>query len=205
MAKLDRLFLILNLLRSRSALSASDLAQECEVSERTIYRDIQTLSAARVPVHFDGGYSIVSDETFLPVLNLTMDEFLSLYVGLRSCPVQSIKCFREPARRALAKLESLVPESVKSDYEKAKKRVVFQPERDCPNGGADLMFELLRQAIWPEKKIRLHCASPHSSEVVEITPKSMLYKRGQWHLVGLAQNEIRYFRLDHIKSISLPS
>ena len=199
------MFLILNLLRSRSALSASDLAGECEVSERTIYRDIQTLSAARVPVHFDGGYRIVSDEAFLPVLNLTMDEFLSLYVGLSSCPVQSIKCFREPARRALAKLESLVPEKVKSDYEKAKTHVVFQPEKDRSNHGADLIFELLRQAIWPEKKITLHCVSPHSREVVEITPKSLLYKRGQWHLVGLAQNEIRYFRLDNIKSVSLPS
>jgi predicted DNA-binding transcriptional regulator YafY len=205
MGKLDRLFLILNLLRSRSALSASDLAEECEVSERTIYRDIQTLSAARVPVHFDGGYRIVSDDAFLPVLNLTMDEFLSLYVGLNSCPVQSIKCLREPARRALAKLESIIPEKVKGDYEKATAHVLFQPERECPNRGTDLMFELLKQAIWPEKKIRLHCASAHSCEVVEITPKSLLYKRGQWHLVGLAQNEIRYFKLDNIKSISLPS
>ncbi|UCB53558.1 MAG: HTH domain-containing protein, partial [Candidatus Zixiibacteriota bacterium] len=205
MGKLDRLFLILNLLRSRSALSASDLAGKCEVSERTIYRDIHTLSRARVPIHFDGGYKIVTDEAFLPPLNFSVDEFLSLYVGLSSCSVQSVKCFREPARRALAKLESLIPEKVKSDYEKAKTHVVFQPERDCPNRGADLMFELLKQAIWPEQKIRLHCVSPHSCDVVEIAPKSLLYKRGKWHLVGLAQNEIRYFRLDHIKSISLPS
>lgn len=205
MAKLDRLFLILNLLRSRSALSASDLAGECEVSERTIYRDIHTLSQARVPIRFDGGYKIVTDEAFLPTLNFTVDEFLSLYIGLNSCPVQSVGCFKKSARRALAKLESTIPEKIKSEYEKAKKRVVFQPERDRPNHGADLIFELLRQAIWPEKKITLHCVSPHFSEVVEITPKSLLYKRRRWYLEGLAQNQIRYFRLEHIKSISLSS
>jgi predicted DNA-binding transcriptional regulator YafY len=205
MGKLDRLLLILNLLRSRSALSASDLAGECEVSERTIYRDIHTLSEARIPIRFDGGYKIVTDEAFLPTLNFTIDEFLSLYVGLSSCPIQSVGCFKKSAQRALAKLESSVPEEIKADYEKAKKYVRFQPERDCPNHGADLMFELLRQAMWPEKKIKLHCLSPHSSEVVEITPKSLLYKRGRWHLVGLAQNQIRYFQLDNIRSISLSS
>jgi predicted DNA-binding transcriptional regulator YafY len=99
MAKLDRLLLILNLLRSRRTLSATDLADECEVSERTIYRDIHSLSRARVPIHFDGGYKIVSDETFLPTLNFTIDEFLSLYVGLSSYPVQSVGCFKRSAKQ----------------------------------------------------------------------------------------------------------
>jgi predicted DNA-binding transcriptional regulator YafY len=205
MAKLDRLLLILNLLRSRRTLSATDLADECEVSERTIYRDIHSLSQARVPIHFDGGYKIVSDETFLPTLNFTIDEFLSLYVGLSSYPVQSVGCFKRSAKQALAKLESVIPDELKAGYENAKKHVAFQPERDCSNHSTDLMFQMLRQAIWPEKKIKLHCVSPHFSEEVEITPKSLLYKRGKWHLVGLAQNQIRYFRLDNIKSISLSS
>jgi predicted DNA-binding transcriptional regulator YafY len=203
MEKTERLLMILNLLRSRGSLTASDLADECEVSERTIYRDIQALSDAKVAIYCDDGYKILTDDTFLPTLNFTTDEFLSLHIGLSSSPVQSIECFRESAKAAQAKIESLLPERIRADYEKAKGHIVFQPERICSHQGANLIFELLRQAIWPEKKIRLHHVSPLCSEEVELVPKSLLFKRGSWYLVGLAHNQIRYFRLDMIKNVSL--
>jgi predicted DNA-binding transcriptional regulator YafY len=98
-----------------------------------------------------------------------------------------------------------MPEKIKADYEKAKEHIVFQPQRKCSHQGADLIFELLRQAIWPETKIRLHYVSPLSSEEVELVPKSLLYKRGSWYLAGLTHNKIRYLRLDMIKSVSLSS
>lgn len=204
MGKLDRLLLILNLLRTRRSLNASDLAKECEVSERTIYRDIQVLSEARVPVYFDGGYKLLTD-AFLPPLNLTADEFLTLYVGLHSPSVQSVNCFRKSARRALAKIESMMPDDVKVDYEEAKERIKFQVENVNSYQGADLIFELLRQAIWPERKIKLLYVSPLSSEVVELVPKSLLCKKGNWFLLGQVQNQIRNFRLDLIKNVNLSS
>jgi predicted DNA-binding transcriptional regulator YafY len=81
MDKVERLFWILNLLKSRGALTVADLADECEVSEGTIQGDIQTLSEAKVSISNDHGYSLLSDEALLPVLNLTVDEFLSLHIG----------------------------------------------------------------------------------------------------------------------------
>lgn len=203
MEKIERLFLILNLLRSRGTLTTSDLADECEVSESTIYRDIQSLSEANIPICCDNGYRILGDESFLPSINFTVDEFLALHVGLSSNPVQSIEYFRKSAKQAQAKIESLVPQDVRTDYEKAKGHVVFQPERRCSHQGASLIFELLRQAIWPEKKIKLKYVSPLSLEEVELVPKSLLFKRGDWYLVGLDHNRIRYFRLDMIKNVSL--
>ena len=56
MSKYDRLIHVLNLLRSRKSLKAGNIARECEVSERTVYRDILALSSANVPVYFDDGY-----------------------------------------------------------------------------------------------------------------------------------------------------
>jgi predicted DNA-binding transcriptional regulator YafY len=203
MDKIERLFLILNLLRSKGTLTASDLANECEVSESTIHRDIQSLSEAKVPIRCEDGHKILAQEMFLPTLNLTVDEFLTMHIGLSSKPVQSIDCFRKSARQAQAKIESLVPEKIKANYEKAKGHIIFQPEKACSHQGANLIFELLRQAIWPERKIRLQCASPMSCEEVELAPKSLLYKRGSWYLVGLDHNKIRYFRLDLIKSVTL--
>ncbi|MCK4427433.1 MAG: HTH domain-containing protein [candidate division Zixibacteria bacterium] len=91
MAKADRLLLILNLLRSRRNLKASNLAKECEVSERTIFRDIQALSEARVPIYFDSGYKLLTD-AFLPPLNFTVDELLTVYsrTQLRPGPISRV-------------------------------------------------------------------------------------------------------------------
>lgn len=204
MEKLNRLFLILDLLRRKGTLTATDLANECEVSERTISEDIQTLSEARVPICFDGGYKLETDVSSSSPVNLSMDEVLSLYIGLCSDPVQSVGCFRDAAQRALTKIESLMPQEVNGDYEAAKKHVAVQPEKDRPHQGAALIFELIRQAMWPNRKIKLHYISPMSSEVVELTPKALLYKKDGWYLAGLAHKKIRYFRMEMIKNVSLP-
>jgi len=202
MSKLDRLLLILNLLRSRRTLTASDLANECEVSERTIYRDVRALSGANVPIYFDGGYKLLTD-AFLPPLNFTVAELLTLYIGLKSDPVQSVDCLRKSAKQLSAKLESLMLEKIKVDYKKAKEHITVRAEKRGSHQGAALIFELLRQAIWSEKKIKLGCVSAQSSKVIELVPKALLYKKGNWYLSGLVQEKIKHFRLDMIKNVSL--
>lgn len=202
MASQNRLLLILDLLRRKGTMTASDLADQCRVSEKTIQKDIQTLSDARVAVSFDGGYRLQTSEA-RQHLDLTTDEMLSLYIGLNSDPVQSVNCFREAATQVLSKIESLMPPSVNGDYEMTKKHVAIQPERSRSHQGAALIFELMRQAVWPKQKVKLHYVSPLSSESVELTPKTLVYKKDGWYLAGLAHKKIRYFRLDLIKSVSL--
>jgi len=202
MGKSDRLLLILNLLKYRKNLKASDLANECEVSERTIFRDIQALSEARVPVYFDDGYKLLTD-AFLPPLNFTVDEVLTLFLGLNSEPVQSVDCLRKSAKQALAKLESLIPEKIGFDYKKAKEHITVQPEKKPSCQGTAPVFELLRKAISSGEKIRLHFVSALFSDVIELVPKVLLYRQGNWYLAGLVQKKTRYFRLDMIKNVSL--
>jgi predicted DNA-binding transcriptional regulator YafY len=201
-AKSDRLLLILNLLRSRRNLKASDLAKECEVSERTIFRDIQALSEARVPIYFDRGYKLLTD-AFLPPLNFTLDELLTVYLGLSSDSIQSINCLRKSAKQVLAKLESLMPEKIKVDYEKAKEHITVQPEKKLSHQqSVALIFELFKQATWSEKKIKLRYVSARSPETIELIPKTLLYKKGVWYLVGQKQKKKKYLRLDMIKKIA---
>ena len=202
MAKSDRLFFILNLLRSRRNLKASDLANECEVSERTIFRDIQALSEARVPIYFEDGYKLLTD-AFLPPLNFTVDELIAICIGLNSDPVQSVDSLRKSAKQALAKLGSLLPEKIKVDYKIIEEQIAVQSEKRHSREGVALIFELLRQAIWSEKKIKLRYVSAHSSKVIKLVPKALLYKKGNWYLAGLAQKKIKHFRLDMIKNVSL--
>jgi predicted DNA-binding transcriptional regulator YafY len=202
MGKADRLLLILNLLRSRGNLMASDLASECEVSERTIRRDIKTLSETNMTIYKDDGYRLLTADS-VSALSFTVDELLSLYVGLSSNPVQSVERLSKSAKQALSKLESSIPEKTKVAYEKAKKHITVRPEKTRSHQGVALMFQLLSQAMWPEKKVRVRYASPYSSELIELVAKALLYKNGDWYLAGLTKKKIRYFRLDMIKEVSL--
>ena len=201
MTKSERLLLILNLLRSRRNLTASNLAKECEVSERTVYRDIRALSEARVPIYFDRGYKLLTD-AFLPPLNFTVDELLTLYLGLSSEPIQSVDSLRRSGKQALAKLESLIPESIRVDYENAKQRIKVQREKQCSRQTGDLIFDLLKQAICSKKQIKLRYDSTRSSEIIQLTPRILIYQNREWHLEGIAQRYRRRFRLGMIKNVT---
>ena len=107
--------LILNLIRARKNLSAKDLAKECGVSERTIYRDINAISKADIPIYYDNGYKFFTD-AFLPPLNLSLDENLALYMGLNSEDVNSQAALKSAGKTALAKIESLLSETIRDDY-----------------------------------------------------------------------------------------
>jgi predicted DNA-binding transcriptional regulator YafY len=130
MNKANRLLFILNLIRSRTNLRARDLARECGVSERTIYRDIKSVSSANIPVYYDNGYKFLTD-AFLPPLNLSLNEYLAIHLGLSSRVVNSKPVLKEAGKRALAKLEALMPENLKDEYVKLKEKMSnrFQLDR----------------------------------------------------------------------------
>jgi predicted DNA-binding transcriptional regulator YafY len=73
MKKSERLLYILSLLRTRKRLRAKDLAIKCEVTERTIYRDICSISGSNIPIFFDDGYKLIHEE-FMPPMSFTPAE-----------------------------------------------------------------------------------------------------------------------------------
>ena len=113
MNKLDRLAGIVFVLNRKSKVRASDLADFFEVSERTIYRDIQALSELKVPVIAEpgatGGYSI-APEYFLQPIVLTEEETQALYLGGHFIRNQQGFPYAKPAERALEKLAAVISE-----------------------------------------------------------------------------------------------
>ncbi len=73
MTKAERLLFLVNLFRVRRRISLEELARECEVSTRTIYRDIVSLSNLNVPIYYDGGYRLTKGVS-LPPLAFTREE-----------------------------------------------------------------------------------------------------------------------------------
>src|SRR5690606_5539684 len=110
MRRADRLFAIIQLLRRSKLIRARDLADKLEVSERTIYRDIQDLAASGVPVEGEAGVGYILRSGFdLPPLMFTRTEVEALVLGARIVRSWADAELAEAAGDVLAKVEAVLP------------------------------------------------------------------------------------------------
>jgi predicted DNA-binding transcriptional regulator YafY len=115
MRRSDRLFQIIQILRrSRRPVTASILAEELEVSLRTVYRDVADLLAQRVPIRGEAGLGYVLDRSYdMPPLMLTPDELEAAVLGAQWVAQRSDPVLARAARDLIAKIATGVPESLR--------------------------------------------------------------------------------------------
>ena len=107
----DRLYDLLHLLRSGGMWRADDLAAKLHVTPRTIYRDMERLASAGVPVAGARGIGYwVTAQVTLPPLNLTTDELEALHLGLSVIADAGDDALKEAARTLSAKVDAVLPE-----------------------------------------------------------------------------------------------
>jgi len=210
MSKYDRLLYILNLLRSRNKLRASDLAKECEVSERTIYQDIIDLSSANIPIYFDDGYKLLTD-AFLPPLNFDLDDYLTLKLALESSPLSQQSPLKRSAKRVLTKIDTNLSSGLKAKLSEISAEGEKEPVKIDVKSTSDfskfsLWFNLIEQAILHNMTIKLSYESLDSGETIrEVDPYGLIFRRHAWYFIGFChlRQKIRIFRINRIKKISL--
>jgi hypothetical protein len=105
MSKAERLMHLVNLIRQRGPVSVSEMAGECGVTTRTIYRDINALSKLNFPVYYDNGYRFAHDVGF-PVTRLAEEDMELIYYCLGSNPLCSHPFFRRRFRFIERKLRA---------------------------------------------------------------------------------------------------
>ena len=120
----DRLLSLMMLLQSRGRMTARQLAEELEVCERTIYRDIVALSAAGVPVYgeagLEGGYQLL-DSYRTNLTGLTEGEARALFMLNMPGPLTKLGLSQD-LKAAMLKLSSALPESRRQDEERVRQR-----------------------------------------------------------------------------------
>ena len=153
MRRADRLFDIIQCLRAASApVTAAALAASLEVTTRTIYRDIATLQARRVPIEGAAGLGYLLRPGFdLPPLMFTMDEIDAIAVGARLVRRIRDPKLQEAAERVLAKVAVAVPEALRAHLTSAPV-YVSDGEAAEPQG---LDLSEVRGAIRERRKIRI--------------------------------------------------
>ena len=182
MRRADRLFQIVQLLRSGEVMTASALALELEVSERTLYRDIRDLITRGIPIEGEAGVGYVMRAGFdLPPLMFTADELEALVLGARMVEAWGDVNLAHRARDVLSKVKNVLPEELEKRLEKVH---LFAPGFHVPEQ-IRLNLEPLRRAISEQRKVRLSYtrADGQGSERI-IHPLGLFFWGQTWTLVA---------------------
>ncbi len=195
----DRLLALLLLLQARGRLTAPRLARELEVSERTIYRDIDALSAAGVPVYGEagpgGGYSLL-DSYRTNLTGLTEGEVRALFMLNIPRPLADLGVGRDLGA-ALRKLAAALPASRREDEQHVRQRFLLDPVGWEQGEVSTPHLATVHRAVWEDR--RLHIAyriGPLAAQMAQtVEPYGLVAKAGEWHLVYAVKGARRVIRV----------
>ncbi|GKQ41607.1 YafY family protein [Streptomyces sp. A012304] len=202
--KSDRLLSILLLLQTHGRVTAPELAQRLEVSVRTIYRDVEALSAAGVPVYAErgrhGGIALLPGFR-TDVTGLTADESRALFV-LAADGAHTALGLDSALGSALRKVMAALPAPHRPAAEVVSRRVLVDATRwkGGPRTAVDL--DVLQNAVFADRRLRLRYR--HSGEreprTYTVDPYGLVAKAGVWYLVADREAAPRLFRADRVRS-----
>jgi predicted DNA-binding transcriptional regulator YafY len=199
MRRADRLFQIIQILRrSTRPVTAAALAQELEVSKRTVYRDVADLIGQRVPIDGEAGlgYLLASDYD-MPPLMLTPDEIEAVMLGAQWVAARSDKALANAARDVIAKIAAIVPEHLRPFI--VEPSVGVRPTVAMSEEGVDP--SRLRSAIREGRKLRLIYRSDAGEETErKVWPVILGYAETTRMLVAWCElrQGFRHFRTDRM-------
>ncbi|MGW4229141.1 helix-turn-helix transcriptional regulator [Streptomyces sp. NPDC004980] len=205
--KSDRLLSVLLLLQTRGLVPATELAERLEVSVRTIYRDVEALSAAGVPVYAErgrhGGIALLPGFR-TDVTGLTTDEARALFV-LATQGAHSALGLDAALGSALRKVMAALPAPHRPAAEQTSRRVLVDPVRWMSGPRTPVDVADLHEAVLADR--RLHLRYRHSGtdtpRTYTVDAYGLVVKAGVWYLVADLDGAPRLFRADRVREASL--
>ena len=180
----DRLVACLLILQAKGRVTASELADELEISERTARRDLEGLAMAGPPVYSQpgrgGGWSLLGGaRTDLTGLTAAESRALFLVAGPSSSATPEVKA-------ALRKLMQALPETFRAEAESAASAVVLDPTSwGYDNAPAPVHLDVLQRATVDGRQVRLGYVARDQAETERtVHPLGLVAKRSVWYLVA---------------------
>jgi predicted DNA-binding transcriptional regulator YafY len=197
----DRLLSILMLLQTRPRLTARQLAEELEVSKRTIYRDIDALCAAGVPIYADygrgGGYALL-DSYRTDLTGLTDEEIRALFMLSIPAPLAELGVGQR-LKAALLKLSAALPAERRGDEQRTRQRIHLDSVAWSQSKEPVPHLPTVQRALWQDRRLRLtyRLFFEAQGEWV-VDPYGLVAKTATWYLVCGRQESIRVLRVSRI-------
>lgn len=197
----DRLLSMLMILQARGRVTAEVLADELEVSVRTIYRDLDALSAAGMPVYAErgpGGGCALLDSYRTTLTGLTDAEVQALFV--MSLPAALVQLGLGPEiKAAMLKLSAALPAGRRQDEAWVRQRIHLDWSGDARGHEPVPHLPLLKQAVWEDRRVRLVHRLSSGPGMVSlerlVDPLGLVTLAGDWHLVCRAGGRLRVYRV----------
>ena len=190
----DRVIALLLLLQARGRLTASELAERLEVSRRTVYRDIDALSAAGVPIHTgpgpSGGIQLMEGWR-TDLTGLTAPEVEALFSSAPGPVFES----------AMGKLAASLPGERGRRAGRIRERLLVDSAGWGRRAAPSPHLRVVQDAVFGDRRLHLEYRRAEA-QVVErdVDPLGLIIKAGMWYLLADVAGARRLFRLSRIES-----
>ncbi len=198
----SRLLSLLLLLQTRGRMTAKQLADELEVSVRTIYRDAEALSAAGVPLYGDaghtGGYQLLGGYR-TRLTGLTAAEAETLFLSALPGPAAELGLGTVLAAATL-KLRAALPASLRENADRISERFYLDAPGWYRRPDEVPFLPFVASAVWDRQVV--HVTYSRWKEPTEVSrrlePHGLVLKAGTWYVVARCEGAMRTYRVDQI-------
>ncbi len=204
--KVDRLVSIIMILLDKERISAQELADMFEVSPRTIYRDIDTINMAGIPVcstsGVGGGFEIMQKYKIDKKVFSTAD-LLAILMGLSNL---SSMVRGDELVNTLAKVKSFIPAERAKDIELKANQIYIDLNPWIGNRNIQAYLEIIKVALEKSKLLSFEYIAHHGNKTTRTAePYQLVLKNSHWYLQGycLKRNDFRLFKISRISNLKI--
>ncbi len=202
----DRLLSIILLLQTRGKMTAKALAEELEVSRRTILRDITALSFSGVPVYSEGGHGggiALVEEYRTTLTGLNTMEVQSLFVSSNNDALRDVG-LGDAGERLLLKLLAALPNMHHSTADHIRQRLMIDPTWWWHDSSISPFWEEMQRAVYEDRMIETEYEN-FEGKIARRTlaPYSLICKSSVWYLLAERDGELRTYRVNRFHSVRL--
>ncbi|WP_221568754.1 YafY family protein [Alkalihalobacillus sp. TS-13] len=199
----DRLMNIMILLQNRGKMTSKELANELEVSDRTILRDMDALSTSGVPIVSErgkeGGWRLL-DNFRSKLSGLTIEDMKSLFL-FPSEELLNDLGLNTQSLDTRQKLLASIPVNYRAEAQAMWERIYIDTStwRQSKEKVNDL--KIIQHAVWENKKLKIHYEQADGRQKERlIEPLGLVAKGDKWYLVALRDGELRNYRVSRVHS-----
>lgn len=196
----SRLINILTTLQARGLVTAEALAEENDVSVRTIYRDIDALSLSGIPVYSErgseGGYRLL-DGYRVRLNGLTPAEAEAMFLsGIPGAAADlGLGSLMAGAQK---KLTAALPEDLRESAQRMQSKFHLDAPAWLAEGEQPVYLQAVADAVWNSKRIRMRYRSWKAEKNRVAEPLGIVMKGGAWYLVAGVDGSVRTYRISRV-------
>ena len=205
--RVHRLLEIISLVQAQIGWTAKSLAQQCETTERNIYRDIAQIKEAGIPIQHDRvkGYHI-NGAFFMPPVRLTFEEALAIAALCEAMADNGSIPFIRPASMAMNKIVSQLPFDAREELTERLQTMELRTTATMDGEGYEDVYDKVQNALLSRSVLKCKydsTSSGASDETFMFHPFALFFGTRAWYVVGFhkTRDAIRTLKLNRFDAI----